>query len=411
MRIRYVVHEFFPRFFGGTERYVLNLAHQMQQMGHHVDVLTYALGESDEAFSETAGEMLARSYVHDGVPVVALRHRDVPADLGLRIDDAAVAGAFAAVIERSPCDLLHIAHPMRLGASRAAAAAHGLPVVLTLTDFWLPCPRTRFFKPDLSPCNSPEGGAKCVRECRLDASVVARLPQAEALFAAADAVIAPSGFLIEVFRRIGWQRAISRINHGVDVPRSGLPARGGGRGGKVHLGYTGVVTPFKGVDVLLRAFMSVEAPNLALMLHGNVLWEAEQFRRDLEYWYACDRRIKLLNRYEHDELAVVMADIDVMVVPSTTLDSYGLVVAESLAFGVPVIASDMVGAAHELIRDGENGFIYPTDRPDRLRELIELVARRPEIVQRLRAGISPPPRIEEEAFHVELVYRSLTARP
>jgi glycosyltransferase involved in cell wall biosynthesis len=411
MRVLYVVHEFFPRFSGGTERHVLNLAHQMQRMGHHAAVLTYGLGEEEAGFGEVAGGMLARTYAYRGVPVVALRHREPPADLGLRIADAQVAEAVGAVLDRAPYEVVHVAHPMRLGACVEAARRRGVPVALTLTDFWLPCPRARFFKPDLSPCNSPEGGEKCARECGFPAAATARHAEAAALFAAADAVIAPSDLVVEVFRRIGWQRAVHRVNHGVERPRTDAGARRPSAGAIVRLGYTGVVAAYKGVDTLLRTFTSVDAPNLTLALHGNALWAEEGFRRELEYLYQCDRRIRLMNRYEHDALPEVMAGVDVMVVPSTTLDSYGLVVAESLAHGVPVIASDMVGAAHELIRDGENGFVYPADRPDRLRELIELVARRPETVERLRAGITPPPCIEEEAFRVELVYRSLLARP
>jgi glycosyltransferase involved in cell wall biosynthesis len=409
VRILYVVHEFFPRYFGGTERYVLNLAHQMQQMGHHPEVLTYALDEPDEALTETIGGLPARRYVHEGVPVVALRHREAPLDLDLRIADQRIVEAVDSLLAGGPCDLVHIAHPMRLGACHEAVRRRGVPLVLTLTDFWLPCPRGRFQKLDLSPCGSAERGDKCVRECRFEPSVTNRYDQARELFEAADAVIAPSDFLIDVFRRQGWQRAIARINHGVDnslVPVEASPTRGTGR---IRFGYTGVVTPFKGVDLLIRTFMAVDAPHLVLAIYGNILWE-DAFRRDLDHWFACDPRIKLMNRYEHEELPEVMAGIDVLVVPSTTLDSYGLVVAESLAFGVPVIASDMVGAAHELVRDGENGFIYPAGEPDRLRGLIERIAREPEIVARLRAGIAPPPRLEEEAFQVELVYRGVAGR-
>jgi glycosyltransferase involved in cell wall biosynthesis len=409
MRVLYVVHEFFPRYWGGTERYVLNLAHQMQQMGHHPEVLTYGFGDPEEAFGERLGPLLAHSYVHEGVPVIALRHLEVPADISLRIGDDDLAEAAGVVLDRTAYDIVHVAHPMRMGACHEAARQRGVPLVLTLTDFWLPCPRGRFHKLDLSPCNSPERGVKCIRECGFDPPVKARYDQAKALFDGADAVIAPSDFLVEVFGRCGWRRAITRINHGVDTRLCAHGSAAPRRGGKLHLGYTGVVTPFKGVDLLIKAFMAVDAPGLALKIYGNVLWE-EAFRRDLDHWYACDPRIKLMNTYEHEALPEVMADIDVMVVPSTTLDSYGLVVAESLAFGVPVIASDMVGAAHELIRHGENGFIYPAHEPDRLRALLELIAAKPETVDRLRSGIAPPPRIEEEAFQVELVYRGLAGR-
>ena len=76
MRILYVCHQFFPDCYTGTERYALELAKQMQRMGHQVCTLTYAL-------KERGGNVTARggvahvSYDYEGVPVVALRHLDL----------------------------------------------------------------------------------------------------------------------------------------------------------------------------------------------------------------------------------------------------------------------------------------------------------------------------------------------
>jgi hypothetical protein len=51
MKILFVVHNFFPKFFGGTERYVLNMAKQMQRMGNSVKVLTYGILDPPEIFA------------------------------------------------------------------------------------------------------------------------------------------------------------------------------------------------------------------------------------------------------------------------------------------------------------------------------------------------------------------------
>jgi len=405
MRILYVLHDFFPRFYGGTERYVLNLAHQMQRMGHQAEVLTYGLDEPDGAFSGAVGAMLERRYVWEGVGVTSLRHRDVPSTIGHRIADDEVTEAVGLFLDSTPVDLVHIAHPMRLAAGIRAIKARSLPLVLTLTDFWLLCPRGRMYKPDYSPCNSPERGQKCVRECNVEASIRERYGHARALFEEADALIAPSSFLIDIFRRCGWERAITQISHGVDYRNVSplAPRRGGG---KIHIGYIGVVNRFKGVDALLKAFMAASSPNLVLKVYGNIVWD-QRLRQELSAAYGGDPRIHLLNRYDHDELPLVMADVDVMVVPSTTLESYGLVVVESLAYGVPVVATDMVGSAHEFIRNDVNGYIYPAAKPETLRAILDRIATEPEILPRLRAGIVLPPRIEEEAYQVESVYRTL----
>ena len=51
MRILFVVHQFFPKHYTGTERLVLNLSKQMQRIGHYVKVLTYGITE-DEGFRQ-----------------------------------------------------------------------------------------------------------------------------------------------------------------------------------------------------------------------------------------------------------------------------------------------------------------------------------------------------------------------
>jgi glycosyltransferase involved in cell wall biosynthesis len=341
------------------------------------------------------------------VEVLSLRHRVVPRLVDFTIENEAVAEAIESIIEKDRIEVVHIAHPMRMASACRAARNKGVPVVMTLTDFWLPCPRGRFFKIDLSPCSSPENGRKCVHDCLLPEATPQRYREALHVFESADALIAPSRFLVGVFERCGWRRSITCIPHGVDY-RLVTPSHPPRADGRVRFGYIGVLRKFKGVDLLLRSFRAVERDNVELRLHGTLAGD-EEFRPELQALVAADPRTRLLGRYDHEDLPAVMAGIDVMVVPSTTLESYGLVLVESLAFGVPVIASDMVGSAYEHLRDGENGFLFPVERPERLRELLDQVAADPAIVDRLRAAITLPPRIEEEAFMVESIYKRLVA--
>ena len=237
----------------------------------------------------------------------------------------------------------------------------------------------------------------------MQGAVVGRYAEAVRFFDGADALIAPSRFVIGVFSRFGWTRPITHVSHGVDYRFvTPLPQRPRAAG-HVRFGYIGVLKKFKGVDLLLRSFAAVPGDTIELRLHGTLAGD-EQFRPDLEALVAADPRVSLMGRYDHEELPAVMADIDVMLVPSTTLDSYGLVLVEALAYGVPVIA-------WEHLRDGENGLLFQVERPEGLRELIARIAADPGIVDRLRAGITLPPRIEEEATMVESVYARLAAPP
>lgn len=51
--------------------------------------------------------------------------------------------------------------------------------------------------------------------------------------------------------------------------------------------------------------------------------------------------------------------------------TWGLVVNEALSFGVPVISTDRCGAGLEMISNGVNGFIVPSDDPDSIADRIE----------------------------------------
>ncbi len=69
------------------------------------------------------------------------------------------------------------------------------------------------------------------------------------------------------------------------------------------------------------------------------------------------------------ELARWYASADIFVFPSTT-ETLGNVVLEALASGLPSIVSDR-GGPQDLIRDGENGYVLPANRPDLLADRVE----------------------------------------
>lgn len=405
MKILYVVHDFFPHFYGGTERYILNLSKQMQRMGHSVTVLTYGLMEPLESFSADTESLPIKHYFYDGVPVVSIRHKAMPADLGFVIDDRVMERAVERILQKKSFDLMHIAHPMRIASAYRAAKRVCVPVVLTLTDFWLLCPRGRFYKPDYSPCNSPDSGGKCVRECAVDVSILKRYEDAKKLFESVDVLISPSKFLMGVFKANGWRRKIYHVKHGVDYRYVRPYGPGRKHSGKVTFGYMGVVGRFKGVDLLVKAFSEAGSSDVLLKIYGNIVGEPD-FSSELRLAAERDERISLMGKYSHDDLPRIMNEIDILVVPSSTLESYGLVVVEGLAYNVPVIASDIVGSAYEYIRHGENGMIFSMHNPSELTDIIRQIAEQPALIGSMRSHISAPPRLEEEAFTVEKIYRT-----
>jgi glycosyltransferase involved in cell wall biosynthesis len=136
------------------------------------------------------------------------------------------------------------------------------------------------------------------------------------------------------------------------TPGRGPEERNGG--GFVFL-FCGAMIRRKGFDLLLDAFDRVagELPEARLRVVGPRGGNAA----------ACldarqgDPRITVAGPVRQNELAGELRRADCLVLPSRN-DSYGMVVAEALACGLPVLVSEMVGAK-ELVAPGRNGFIVP----------------------------------------------------
>lgn len=76
------------------------------------------------------------------------------------------------------------------------------------------------------------------------------------------------------------------------------------------------------------------------------------------------------------ELPAWYASSDALVLPSDSRETWGLVVNEAMAAGLPVVVSDAAGCAPDVVRPGENGFTYPCGDvgalADRLERLVSL---------------------------------------
>ena len=69
-------------------------------------------------------------------------------------------------------------------------------------------------------------------------------------------------------------------------------------------------------------------------------------------------RIRMLGFVNQTQLPAVYGSSDLLVLPSE-YDAFGLVVNEAMLCGCPVAVTEFVGAKFDLVRDGENGFVFP----------------------------------------------------
>src|SRR5216117_4531824 len=141
----------------------------------------------------------------------------------------------------------------------------------------------------------------------------------------------------------------------------------GARNGRIRLLYVGRVSREKDLDVLADAYRRLRDEGVAVQLfvvgHGPY---SEAFAQSLPE--------ALFTGYlTGGELAAAYASADIFVFPSTT-DTFGNVIIEAQASGVPVIVSDS-GGPKELVDNERNGLITKShDVEDLARAIRELVA-------------------------------------
>ena len=174
-------------------------------------------------------------------------------------------------------------------------------------------------------------------------------------YGAADHVLSPSPATDATLRGLGIDDdRIGRWDRGVDPPASARATARRPAARRAHVLYAGRLTREKGVDLLADAFLAARAldPRLHLVLAGGGP-EEEALRERL------GEHATFLGWLEGDDLARAYASADIFLFPSRT-DTFGQVVLEAQASGLPVIAVDEGGPA-TLVRDGATGVLRPSD--------------------------------------------------
>ncbi|MHB9861078.1 glycosyltransferase family 4 protein [Streptomyces sp. YIM S03343] len=156
------------------------------------------------------------------------------------------------------------------------------------------------------------------------------------------------------------------ITPGVDTERftPGAPASTRPRT-IVYVGRMDRASPWKGIDVLLRAFVSLaDLPDVRLRLvgGGDALPDHIRFAERL----GIADRVDFTGRVPADALLDALRTAAVLVLPSQTdAESFGTVLVEAMSCGTPVVGSDAGGARH-VITPGVTGLLFPHHDPDAL---------------------------------------------
>ncbi len=147
-----------------------------------------------------------------------------------------------------------------------------------------------------------------------------------------------------------------------------------GRSGCTVL-FVGMLEPHKGIEYLLEAFKCLELPGVRLVLVGK--GGPDWGRIEVRY----PGLFTQVENVPHGEIVRHYHEADVFVLPSLA-DSFGMVVLEAMATGLPVIVSTNVGAP---VIDGRTGIVVPVADVGALREALRLLCSDPAVRREMGA--------------------------
>ena len=142
--------------------------------------------------------------------------------------------------------------------------------------------------------------------------------------------------------------------------------------------YCGRLSSEKGLMGLLDAYEKVKISGKVLAFVGD--GPLKQTLHD----YTVDHDIESVRFFgfqNREKISSFYAISDMLVLPSYQ-ETWGMVVSESLCFGLPVVISDQVGASLDLVEDGHNGFTFPAGDVEALAERLQRMADLPETSRR-----------------------------
>ena len=296
---------------GGVQMHIRDLAEYFMAKGHEVSVLTPAIeDEFLPSWVQSSGRPLAIPYngavarVSFG-PVATLRVRKWISEGGF--------------------DLLHLHEPAIPSLSLLACWAAEGPMVGT---FHATAPRQKAIfavGPILEPAIEK-------LSARIAVSEMARETLTEHL--ATNAIVIPNG-----------------INHGFFKEAKPNPEWMGS-----SIGFVGRFDePRKGVDILIKAIPEIVKanPNLRIIVAGP--GESEDVLKGVEQ--SIRNRFVFLGRVSDDDKARLLKSVDLYVAPNTGGESFGIILAEAMAAGTAVAASDLP-AFRAVLNDGKAGAMF-----------------------------------------------------
>lgn len=329
MKICMMTNTYLPHV-GGVARSVSTFAEEYRRLGHDILVVAPAM----------AGPSLSRRQARIVERVAAVQNFN-GGDFSIRLP---MATGLSGRLGDFEADIIHAHHPFLLGdTALRVGATKNVPVVFTH--------HTRYEDyTHYVPFDSPT-----LKEMAINLSThFANL---------CDGVIAPSESIARLIRKRGVTSPIAVVPTGIDV--KGFAAGDGARARRRFripprafvVGHTGRLAPEKNLGYLARAvalFLKAVPDGRFLVVGGG---PSEEEIRRICAEHGVGGKLILAGKHTGQALYDAYNAMDVFAFASFS-ETQGMVLAEAMAAGVPVVALRANGVV-EVVRDGQNGYLLP----------------------------------------------------
>jgi glycosyltransferase involved in cell wall biosynthesis/MoaA/NifB/PqqE/SkfB family radical SAM enzyme len=389
MHILIVIHGYPPNYNAGSEVYTQSICTELSKH-HKVSVFTREENPYTPDFAIHAAqhsENLSFYYLNHPQGKDGYRH-------------SAMDAQFSELVQALQPNVAHLGHLNHLSTGLVdVLASLQIPMVYTLHDFWLMCPRGQFLTRSMGKINNFElckgqNDRKCATDCysvyfsgkqETEPEEIAawekwireRMEETRSIVHKIDLFIAPSRYLRNRFiQDFGFpEDKIHYLDYGFPLayltPSSIQPQKRK----EFTFGYIGTHIPSKGINQLLEAFSTLTLP-ARLVIFGRENGQSTRALKELAQ--ASKNPVEFAGEYINQNLAnEVFSKVDCIVVPSIWMENSPLVIHEAQACHIPVITA-RAGGMQEYVEHGINGLLFEHRKPDSLAQQMEWAIQHPD---------------------------------
>lgn len=455
MRVLQVIHQFPPFSSQGSEVYCQNISNYLSASGDSVAVFH---------LSNTQSRKPQRLEItdQDGVKLFHCIDRCEYARMA-EWPNPFLQQCFSQAIQEFSPDIIHFHNHLSLGDNLVSLAKKTGPrIIYTLHDFGLICPKALLLRDTMELCGKNSSDffeGCCPTLIRLEAGrftpLIARVPSlarwrqfaanqpgrarrkllqfavglsekiigppetqgferkkhfflsaTKRIFQDVDLFLAPSKFLLERYVACGIPgNKIRYLRYGMKPISS--PVRRSFPHDHLQIGYIGAFHVHKGVDLLLTAFRGL-GDRATLHVHGSSFDSPISEAHFKKITALHSEGVVLHGRYNNNDIGKILADLDVVVVPSRWYENSPLTIQEAQMAGVPVITADLGGMA-ELVQDGVDGRHFSCNDAVDLRRVLLSIMEDPDQLKTLRANAPLVPSLEDTSRQLQDIYQELVS--